>query len=224
MSCESVSEGWTVVTHSGFLRFDFNLVNSNLAERLQETSQLVKRNRRTPDQSVAVWETSRRERNAPVSGCLCCSSLLWEMQRHVEDESARPQKKRPGHAAHRPSAFSSLSSCIPSFAGIHIFPLCFLYFLLSFFCILHPPLARRRHFFPPRQDGLSVRLYSCSIFQNGWRMFYLTCLDMCSGCLREGRSTIHQQERQAHGESLLGEVKDTESHQECACLSLKCTN
>lgn len=60
--------------------------------------------------------------------------------------SARPQKKRPAHTACRPAVFSALSSCIPSFAGTHIFP--------SFLCLsplyfLHPPALRPTAAAPP---------------------------------------------------------------------------
>lgn len=185
-------------------------------------SRLVKRNRQTPDQSVAVWETSRREGNAPVSGCLCCSSLLWEMQCRRCDAAWRVSqhglRRKDRHTL--PIVHQLSHPCLVAFHLSLEFISSPLFSLLSPLLFLPSPAPwpTAATSPPAGQDGLSVRLYSCSIFQNGWRMFYLTCLDMCSGCLGEGRSTIHQQERQAHGGSLLLEVKDSVTPRMCVFI------
>lgn len=111
--------------------------------------------------------------------------------------SARPQKKRPAHTACRPAVFSIPFQLHSIFCWNSYLPL----FSLPFSSPFSASTGPTAHCCSPsaRQDGLSLQLYFCSIFQNSRRMFYLPRLDTCSGWLRERRSTICQQESQSHG-------------------------
>lgn len=122
----------------------------------------MKSNRRTPDQSTAVWETSCRDENASVSGCLCHSSLLRELWRcdAAGGGCQHGLKRKDQHTLQQffhpfPVAFHLLLELISS-------PLSSA-FLLSIFCI-HWPYGPLLQPFPQvrRALGATVFLFNIS--------------------------------------------------------------